>query len=204
MRSMSGDAGSANNGLVSALPIRQGHFQLESGFHTDTWIALDGLFNDRRPVNESVERLSELLRPYALSGVCGPAVGGAFLALLLAERLDVKFFYTLSESDAPATGMFSARYRLPAGLQPAIAGARVAVVDDMISAGSSVRATIESVSTAGATVAVVGCLTVLGTVGRDHFSSVGLPLQSVDAQTLTLWHPRECPLCKAGVPVETP
>jgi orotate phosphoribosyltransferase len=204
MRWMSVNAESANNGLVSALPLRKGHFQLESGFHTDTWITLDGLFNDPGRVNKSVERLAELLRPYALSGVCGPTVGGAFLALLLAERLDVKFFYTHSESNAPAAGMFSARYRLPAGLQPAIAGAPVAVVDDMISAGSSVRATIESVNAAGATVAVIGCLTILGTVGRDHFRSVGLPLQAVDAQALTLWHPRECPLCTAGVPVDTP
>src|SRR5262245_14317517 len=125
---MSGDAHSTSIGSVSALPVRKGHFQLESGFHTDTWVTLDGLFNDLRRIEESVGRLAELLRPYAISGVCGPTVGGAFLALLLAERLDVQFFYTHSESAAPATGMFSARYRVPGGLRQAIAGTRLAVV----------------------------------------------------------------------------
>jgi orotate phosphoribosyltransferase len=74
----------------------------------------------------------------------------------------------------------------------------------MISAGSSTRATIEAVQAAGATIAVVGCLTVLGSVGTDYFRSAGLPFQSVDVQALTMWHPRECPLCASGVPVETP
>jgi hypothetical protein len=52
-------------------------------------------------------------------------------------------------------------YYLTPELQRRIAGERLAVVDEMISAGSSVRATVTAASEAGASVVVVGALVVL-------------------------------------------
>jgi len=135
------------------LPTRQGHFRLESGYHTDVWITLDALFTDLRGVAASVDHLAERLRPYDLAAICGPFVGGAFLALLLAERLNAKFVYT-QPADLDPGAMFGARYSLTPELARQVAGCRVAVVDDMISAGSSVRATIDAIQAARASVVV--------------------------------------------------
>ena len=187
-----------------ALPVRRGHFRLESGYHTDVWITLDALFTDLPRIAPHVDRLAELLRPSEVTAVCGPFVGGVFLALLLAQRLNARFFYTQLRQTNERSGLFSAVYELTPELRREIDGARVAVVDDMISAGSSVRATVDAVQAARATVAVVGCLTVLGTKAKEYFASVRLPLVSVDAQPLALWNPSECPMCAAKVPLETP
>lgn len=187
-----------------ALPCRRGHFRLESGYHTDVWMTLDALFTEPQRTAESIDRLAERLRPHDVSGVCGPFVGGAFLALLLAQRLNIRFFYTQPVAAEPSTKMFAAHYHLTPELQRHVAGGRIAVVDDMISAGSSARATVDAVHAASATVVVVGCLTALGTEGKDHFTTLGLPFESIDAQPLNLFHPNDCALCASGVPLETP
>jgi hypothetical protein len=72
----------------------------------------------------------------------------------------------------------------------------------MISAASSVRATMSAIDRAGATVVVVGCLSLLGTRGNAYFESIGLRVESLDTSALTAWHPSECPLCAANVPLE--
>jgi orotate phosphoribosyltransferase len=186
-----------------ALPARRGHFRLESGYHTDVWITLDALFTEPTRIANSVDRLADRLRRHNVSAVCGPFIGGAFLALLLSQRLNVRFFYTRQLPTSSSEKLFTAKYQLPTELQRQIAGAHVAIVDDMISAGSSVRATMEAVQAASATVDVVGCLTVLGTKGKDHFRGAGVPFESVDAQALNLFHPDECPLCASDVPLES-
>ena len=166
------------------------------------WITLDALFSSPQGVAEPVNDLAARLRRYDVDAVCGPFVGGAFLALLLAERLGVKFFYTQLVA-APSEKMFGARYTLTPELARRIAGSRVAVVDEMISAGSSVRATMEAVQATKASVAVVGSLTLLGTKGKEHFEAIGMPLEYLSAQPLAMWHPADCPLCAAGVALDT-
>ena len=68
--------------LVSA---RRGHFRLESGHHSDLWLDLDSLFADAEAVDPFVAALSDALRPYNASLICGPLIGGAFLAQLVAR-----------------------------------------------------------------------------------------------------------------------
>jgi len=188
--------------MLPTLPSRSGHFCLESGYHTDLWITLDALFTDSRRFAEPVKDLAERLRPYDVDAVCGPFVGGAFLALLLAETLNARFFYTQLAA-ATSDGMFGARYSLTAELARQIEGCRVAVVDDVVSAGSSVRATIDAVRAAHASVVVVGCLTLLGTKGKAYFDDIGIRVEHMDARPLTMWHPADCPLCAARVALET-
>ena len=96
------------DGLLSAVPSREGHFRLESGYHTNVWLTLDGLFTDRASITPLVDALAARLHPYRASAVCGPFVGGAFLAQLLAAALDVRFFYTQPTPARQATGLFRA------------------------------------------------------------------------------------------------
>src|ERR1700731_746907 len=80
--------------LLRALPVRRGHFVLESGFHADLWLSLDGLFVDPKAVAPLVSELAMLIKPYGVSAVCGPLVGGAFLAQSLARHSGLRFYYT--------------------------------------------------------------------------------------------------------------
>jgi orotate phosphoribosyltransferase len=193
--------------VFDALPSRRGHFALESGYHTDLWITLDALFVDPAAMAPHVVVLAERLRAHAPTAICGPLFGGAFLAQALATELGVKFFVmepAPAAAGAEAAGLFTARYRLPAGQVPHVRGQRVAVVDDVISAGSSVRAAIAALIDAGASVAAVGALLVLGDAGLAHFEAQRVSIERLGQRPLSLWHPTECALCRAGTAIERP
>lgn len=189
--------------VFDAVPARQGHFVLESGYHTDRWLTLDLLFSEPARVEPAVAALAERLRRYEMAAVCGPFVGGALLAQWLATTLRCAFYYAEPETTAQA-GLFTATYRLSNATQRAIRGRRVAVVDEVISAGSSVRATISALDAAGATTVVVGSLATLGDEASMYFSRCGLPLETLARQSFTLWKPEECLLCQQGLPLEDP
>lgn len=189
--------------ILTALPARRGHFLLESGYHTDLWLTLDALFVDPPKLAPLVAALADRLRPHAVSAVCGPLQGGAFLAQGLAATLGVGFYYT--ESRPPAgDGLFKTEYQLPPELRRRVRGQRVAVVDDVISAGSSVRATIAALTAADASTAVVATLLVLGDAALTHFADRGVPVEALQRSPFALWKPSDCPLCRAGPPLEDP
>lgn len=193
--------------VLDTLPVRQGHFVLESGYHTDLWLTLDALFVEPAAIAPLVAALADQLRAHAPTAVCGPLLGGAFLAQGLATTLGVKFF---AAEPAPATAdadtgeLFTARYRLPPGQRMHARGERVAVVDDVISAGSSVRAAIAALTDAGASIAAVGSLLVLGDAALAHFAAQGVPVEALGRRAFSLWAPAECALCRQGLPLERP
>lgn len=100
--------------------------------------------------------------------------------------------------------MFAATYTLPIGLVARVAGERVAVVDDLISAGSSVRAVLTELLSSGASVSVVGSLLVLGTKAIDYFASVDVPVVALERREFAAWLPGACPLCEGGIQLENP
>jgi len=190
--------------IFDGLPSERGHFLLESGYHTNLWLTLDRLFLAPTRVAPLVTALAERLAGHHPTAICGPLRGGAFLAQALATTLGLGFYFTEPGPTDPAGRLFGATYRLPAGLSPLIRGERLAIVDDVISAGSSVRATAATVAAAGATVAVVGALAVMGSIALEHFDGLGVPVVSLARHDLPMWPPASCPLCQAGVPLRDP
>jgi orotate phosphoribosyltransferase len=160
------------------------------------------LFVDAASVSPLVDALADRCRPYAVAGVCGPLLGGAFLAQSLAATLGVRFYYTEPAPPSSETGLFKAAYRLPSELTRRVAGESVAVVDDVISAGSSVRATIAAMTAAGASTRVVGSLMVLGDAALSHFARERMPVETLDQRAFRLWAPADCPLCHDEHPLE--
>jgi orotate phosphoribosyltransferase len=187
--------------LLEQVGGRRGHFRMESGLHAAVWFDLDQLFADPKILDPAVAALADKLRPHAVDAVCGPLVGGAFVAQLLARRLAVECYFT-ERVRAGGNGLFSARYQLPAGLRARVGGRRVAIVDDVMSAGSSLRATLDEMTAHGAVTAVVGALFVLGSTGADFFARHGLPVERVGQSAFEMWPAEACPLCAAGAPLE--
>jgi orotate phosphoribosyltransferase len=181
---------------------RQGHFHLESGHHGGLWLDLDPLFFDPRPVAPFVTALADALRRHEVQAVCGPLVGGAFLAQLVARELGVAFCFTERVMPPHGDGLYRARYRLPPGLSERVRGRRLAIVDDVMSAGSALRGTWEELRSHGALPVAAGALLVLGSAGADFFAERGIAVEAVARDEYALWHPDACPLCAAGVPLE--
>jgi orotate phosphoribosyltransferase len=182
---------------------RRGHFRMESGYHSALWLDLDALFAAPARVRPLVTKLAESLRPYRVDAVCGPLLGGAFLAQIVAEALTAEFWYAQPAAPSGTTGLFQARYELPPAFAGRLPNARVAIVDDVISAGSSLRATDAALRQRGAHVVAVGALLALGHVGTTHFAEQGVPVEAVAHAEFEMWAPAECPHCAAGVPLES-
>jgi orotate phosphoribosyltransferase len=187
---------------MALLAARSGHFLLESGHHGDLWLELDGLFWSTGAVEPLVAALAERIRPYEVDVVCGPLVGGALLAQLVAARLGAGFCYT--ERTATGSGLYAAAYRVPDVLRSRLAGTRVAIVDDVVNAGSAVRATLAAVGAAGAEVVAFGALLTLGSTPATVAADAGLPLEALGTRPTEIWEPGRCPRCATGEPLEAP
>ena len=182
---------------------RRGHFQMESGLHSGLWFDLDAAFVDQAALDPFVTQLAQSLRRHDVEAVCGPLTGGAFLAQLVARLLGSEFYFT-SPTAPEGSGPFRARYAVPAATGYRLLGKRVALVDDVMSAGSSLRATLLAVEAHGGIPVVVGALHVLGTNGADFFKERGLRIETTGRTPFDSWRPPECPLCAAGVPLDDP
>jgi orotate phosphoribosyltransferase len=190
--------------ILSALPVREGHFRLESGYHADVWFTLDALFAEPHEVAPLVSALATRLANYRPTAICGPLLGGAFLAQALAIELGTQFLYSQPHANSTSAELFAASYVLPPELQKRARGQRVALVDDVISAGSSVRATAATLGETGASIVAVGTLVLLGSKAAGHFAGLGVPIEALARREFTTWAPSDCPQCKVGKALENP
>jgi orotate phosphoribosyltransferase len=189
------------HGLLDLMQPRKGHFKLESGYHGELWLDLDSLFLRPRRLEPFVLELARRLSAHGVDAVCGPLEGGAFLAQVIARELDLEFLYSARSGPPRSEGLYTVEYRLPAALRGAARGRRVAVVDDVVSAGSAVRGTIADLRARGAEPVVAGALLVLSSPASGT-ASLDLPLERVEALRSAMWAPSECPMCAALEPLE--
>src|SRR5258706_3072516 len=188
--------------LLSLLDAREGHFKLESGYHGNLWFDLDLLFLRPVRVQPFIAELANRLTTYNIDGICGPLIGGALIAEILASRLDVEFYYTERLVRSQQGGLYPVEYRLPDGVKSHLDGKRVAIVDDIINAGSAVRGTCTSLIAANAQPVVIGCLLEMGAAAPAHFAAQKIPFENIASLHSALWKPSECPLCASEVPLQ--
>ena len=99
-------------------------------------------------------------------------------------------------------GLYAARYRIPDALRDRLRGRSVAVVDDVVNAGSATGATIADLRACDTRPVALGALLVLGEGAARLADEEGLALASVAALPNDIWAPADCPLCAAGVALE--
>jgi orotate phosphoribosyltransferase len=179
--------------IVGLLHARRGHFLLESGHHGDLWLELDSPFARPAQIEALAAELGRRLAAHGVEAVCGPLTGGAFLAQLVALRLDLEFCWS-----ERANG----NYRIPEGLRDGLSGKAVATVDDVVNAGSATRATLSELRACRARPVAIGALLTLGSPASDLAAREGLALEALAQLPNTLWAPSDCPMCAGGEPLE--
>jgi orotate phosphoribosyltransferase len=187
--------------LVSA---RRGHFLLESGHHGELWLDLERLFWRPERVGPLADELSASILSVGAEIICGPLVEGAFVGLLVARKLGLPFVYSKRFAHPIPDGLFPAGYRIPAPLRAEMRGRRVMIVNDVISAGSSVKGTFADLELCGAKVAGIGALLALGDAVREFAASEAIPLILLAEIPNRIWTRENCPHCAAGEPLEDP
>jgi orotate phosphoribosyltransferase len=191
-----------NENVLSFVRGRQGHFKLESGHHGDVWFDLETLCLHARDLQPCAAQLAAKLAPHKADVVCGPLNEGAFIALLVSLELGCDFVYAERIANATREGLFPVEYRLPEALHPAVDGKRVAIVNDVISAGSAVRGASSELQSVGADIVAIGALLALGDSIVAFAGEHRVALELLHQMPHNLWTPAQCPLCAAGQPLE--
>jgi orotate phosphoribosyltransferase len=170
--------------------IQQGHFQLSSGLHSDTYIQCARVFQD--PV--VAEQLCQLLcRPWErqqIDVVAGPALGGIIMAYEVARQLTAQAIFLEREQG---------HLTLRRGFQVK-PGTRILVVEDVITTGGSVNDVIGKLTEHQAQILGVACV-VDRSAGK---AKLPVRLQSLVRISPPVYQPAECPLCQQKIPVQKP
>ena len=143
----------------------------------------------RSPPNLAETAVARLPEGLDIDLVAAPAVGGLIIGFAVAQALGVKFIFSEREQGAM---VFRRAFEVPQG-------ARVLVVEDVVTTGGSVGEVIDLVKSAGGT--VVGVVSIIDRGGDKKFTGAFWPLLTLEVES---WHPESCALCADGEPVTSP
>jgi orotate phosphoribosyltransferase len=189
--------------ISALLAVRRGHFLMESGYHSGSWFELGTLFDRTDDLRPFVSELARRISAHGVEVVCGPMTGGAKLAEWIATLLGVAHVVAERFETPKATGLFRVGYLIPEADRQRVRGRSVAIVDDAISAGSAVRGAHADLIACGARPVALGALIVFGDAAAAFAARTGLALEGIERMPLDMWLPARCPLCRAGVALET-
>jgi orotate phosphoribosyltransferase len=182
--------------LLAAASAVRGHFRYESGHHGDLWLELDALLVDARRAQGWVSELARRAAGCRPDIVCGPLIGGAFVAQFLAAELGVGFVH--AERATSETGV---RYRVAQPLRGAVRGKRVLLADDAVNAGSALSATLADLRDCGAEPVGFASLLALGDAAARMSRQHAAPFLALASIARELWRAEDCPLCRAAIPL---
>jgi orotate phosphoribosyltransferase len=172
--------------------LREGHFVLSSGLHSPVFLQKNLVF--MHP--DRCERLCKALAANITAAVgqvdvvVSPAVGGIIPGYETARHLGVPSIYVEREA-----GVFKLRRGFH--LEP---GARVAMVEDIVTTGLSSRECIEAIRAAGGQVVCAACI-----VDRSGGKAdVTAPLVALASLEVPAYPADALPLELAAIPTEDP
>ena len=172
--------------------IQKGHFKLTSGVHSDTYIQCAQVMQHPGFMHNLCSELGKKFRGDDIDVIVGPAIGGIIMAHVMAQVLGpwVRAIFTEREN-----GKMTLRRSFEINQ-----GEKVLVVEDVTTTGSSVREVIDIVKSRQGKVVGVGVL-IDRSGGKVDFKIKTEKLLTVDIKT---YLPKECPLCKKGIPAVKP
>jgi orotate phosphoribosyltransferase len=180
--------------IVAALKetqaIRSGHFKLTSGRHSDTYIQCARVLEHPRLTNQlAAEAAARLPESTTVDLVASPAVGGILFGFAVATALDVGLIFS---ERVDGKMEFRRAFEIPAG-------ARVLVVEDVVTTGGSVKEVCDLVEAQGGI--VVGVVSLIDRGGTPMFSAPFYPLLRFETPS---WSEDECDLCRQGIEIYAP
>jgi orotate phosphoribosyltransferase len=170
--------------------LLQGHFRLSSGLHSPNYVQCALLLEHPRNAKAIGEALAERVRPIGAQKVVSPALGGVIVGYTVAEALELPSVFTERKE-----GQMTLRRGFKIDR-----GERVLIVEDVVTTGKSTREAAKVVADHGGVVS--GFASILNRSGKANpFDAQYESLLTLD---LEAYEAANCPLCKAGVPLDAP
>lgn len=189
-----GESGMTDNEIMNVFEqcgaLMEGHFLLSSGLHSNRYVQCARVFEHPRAAERLCGELTQKISDVPVDIVLGPAVGAITMAYEMSRQTGVPNVFAEREGG---------ELRLRRGFSIP-EGARVLLVEDVVTTGGSVKELFPIVKAAGATVTGVACL-VDRSGGTAEFD---VPFSSVLQVDVETFEPENCPLCEAGQPLEEP
>ncbi len=172
--------------------LRTGHFVLSSGLHSPMFLQKNLVFMHADRCERLCKALAEKIKAMApqIDVVISPAVGGIIPGYETARHLGVASMYVERENGA---------FKLRRGfhVEP---GAKVVMVEDIVTTGLSSRECIEAIRAAGGDVVAAACI-----VDRSGGKAdVGVPLVALASLEVPAYPADKLPPELAAIPVEDP
>jgi len=169
--------------------LLNGHFILSSGLHSPNYMQCALLLQWPKFAEESGRLLGALLKDTGAQAVVSPALGGVVIGQEVGRALNVRALFA-----ERTTGTMELRRGF--SLEK---GERVAVVEDVVTTGKSVKEVIEAVKAVGAETVAVGSL-----VFRAKENPFGIVYRYLWKVEFPVYKPEACPLCASGSPAVKP
>ena len=180
------------NEFRAANALREGHFVLSSGLHSPMFLQKNLVFMNGERCAKLCKALAEKItaRIGQVDVAISPAVGGIIPGYETARHLGVDSMYVEREG-----GEF--RLRRGFHIEP---GARVVMIEDIVTTGLSSRECIEAIRKAGGNVVAAACI-----VDRSGGKAdVGAPLIALASLSVPAYPADNLPPELAAIPVEDP
>lgn len=173
--------------------LKEGHFLLASGKHSDRYVEKFDLLRNPRATEAVCAEIADRYRDARVDVVVGPTTGGVILAFEVGRQLGALAAYAERRGNDAAGREFRRGTRF-------VVGQRVLVVDDVLTTGGSVRETQAALAREPVEVVAVAVL-VDRSGGRAAF---GVPLTALVTLDIATWNASDCPLCARAVPLVKP
>jgi orotate phosphoribosyltransferase len=180
------------NEFRAANALRTGHFVLSSGLHSPMFLQKNLVFMDAARCERLCKALAEKISAAvgSVDVAISPAVGGIIPGYETARHLKVPSMYVEREG-----GEFKLRRGFH--VEP---GARVVMVEDIVTTGLSSRECIAAIQKAGGNVVAAACI-----VDRSGGKAdVGVPLIALASLEVPAYPADNLPPELAAIPVEDP
>ena len=172
--------------------LREGHFVLSSGLHSGVFLQKNLVFQYPERTERLCKALAQKIRETVGDvDVCvSPAVGGIIPGYETARHLGVPSVYVEREG-----GVF--KFRRAFSIKP---GARIAMVEDIVSTGLSSRECVDAIKAAGGNVVCAACI-VDRSGGR---ADPGAPFVALARLDVPAYPADQLPPELAAIPIEDP
>lgn len=164
--------------------LLEGHFKLSSGLHSPGFMQSALVLQHPREAEALGAALGGALRSLNPDLVMSPALGGIVIGQEVARALNVPAIFAERQDGALTL-------RRGFAIAP---GARVLVIEDVVTTGGSTRETMDVATRAGGV--VVGAGSIIDRSGGNQGLSV--PYSALAEVSFPTYQPDACPLCAAG------
>lgn len=187
--------------LIKYNTILTGHFVYTSGLHGDKYINKDAIYPHAFTTHYLCQ---DMILPFIdqIDVVVGAEKGGITLCEMSAFHLQV---YNTTHKRKEVLAAYAEKtndgLEFRRGYDKLIPGKKILVVEDILTTGGTVLKLVNLVRSLNGIVVAVSAICNRGGITAADIG--GAPLTSLVNVELKTYRPEECPLCKAGVPINT-